>query len=414
MQINSLLSYFILTLVFSFLIGLELKAYQIKYHSDTKKNSLGTTRTYTFLGMLGFILYKLDTTYFSVYISGFFAFTLLFAILYNKYIDEKMSIILYLVLLVVYSFGPLINLYPVWFSSLIFVITIFLLNSKERNLRFKIDINLYELETIGKIVLLLAVILPLLPQDKNIPYLEISAYKIWLTVVVIALISYISYIIQKYIFPSKGMFLMGLLGGIYSSTATIIVISKKALCLKENNIIGASIFAAILMMYFRVLFLTYLFNKEVAMAILIPLIFLILITLALTLGFYFKSEKISYSVEAIDTNPLELRTAFIFAILFVLTMFITNLVIENFGLIGLQFLSVVVGFSDINPFILSLLTAKYSVTTSTIASSILIAIGSNNILISFYSLFFGKDKTKIASILLALLGFITILVGFIL
>lgn len=414
MQINSLLSYFVLTLVFSFLIGLELKAYQTKFHPDSQKNSLGTTRTYTFIGMLGFILYKLDSTYFSIYISGFFAFTLLFAILYNKYIDEKMSIILYLVLLVVYSFGPLINLYPIWFSSLIFVITIFLLNSKERKLRFKIDINVYELETIGKVVLLLAVILPLLPQDKNIPYLDISAYKIWLTVVVIAVVSYISYIVQKYIFPSKGMFLTGLLGGIYSSTATIIVISKKALCLEKNSIIGASIFAAILMMYFRVLILAYIFNKEVAMAILIPFAFLIITTLAITLIFYFKSEKINYDVEAIDTNPLELRTAFIFAILFVLTMFITNIVIENFGLIGLKFLSVVVGFSDINPFILSLLTAKYSVTTSIISSSILIAIGSNNILISFYSLFFGKEKTKTASAILIILGLLTILIGFIL
>lgn len=349
MQINSLLSYFVLTLVFSFLIGLELKAYQTKYHPDSQKNSLGTTRTYTFIGMLGFILYKLDSTYFSIYISGFFAFTLLFAILYNKYIDEKISIIL-----------------------------------------------------------------PLLPQDKNIPYLDISAYKIWLTVVVIAVVSYIFYIVQKYIFPSKGMFLTGLLGGIYSSTATIIVISKKALCLEKNSIIGASIFAAILMMYFRVLILAYIFNKEVAMAILIPFAFLIITTLAITLIFYFKSEKINYDVEAIDTNPLELRTAFIFAILFVLTMFITNIVIENFGLIGLKFLSVVVGFSDINPFILSLLTAKYSVTTSIISSSILIAIGSNNILISFYSLFFGKEKTKVASTILIFLGLLTILIGFIL
>lgn len=210
------------------------------------------------------------------------------------------------------------------------------------------------------------------------------------------------------------MFLTGLLGGIYSSTATIIVISKKALCLEKNSIIGASIFAAILMMYFRVLILAYIFNKEVAMAILIPFAFLIITTLAITLIFYFKSEKINYDVEAIDTNPLELRTAFIFAILFVLTMFITNIVIENFGLIGLKFLSVVVGFSDINPFILSLLTAKYSVTTSIISSSILIAIGSNNILISFYSLFFGKEKTKTASAILIILGLLTILIGFIL
>jgi len=413
MQIDILLSHFILTLVFSFLIGLELRAYQAKFHANGYKTFLGTTRTYTFIGMLGFIFYKLDSQFFSIYITGFLAFTLLFLVLYFKYIGEKISIISYLILLIVYSFGPLISLYPIWFSALVFVIVIFLLNSKQRNFGFKIDINIYELETIGKIVLLLAVILPLLP-DTNLPYLGISLYKIWLTVVVISVISYISYIIQKYIFPSKGVFLTGLLGGVYSSTATVIVISKKAQSLVKNHIINASILVAILMTYCRVLVLAYIFNMEVAKAITLPLLLLIALVSIIVLIFYFKSEKVEHSVEAIDSNPLELRTAFIFAILFVITMFLTNLVVKDFGLVGLKFLAFIVGFTDINPFILSLLTANYSVNTISIVSSILVAIGSNNILIAIYSLFFGKDKTKIASIILILLGILTIFIGFIL
>ncbi|WP_198306000.1 MgtC/SapB family protein [Arcobacter vandammei] len=415
MNLNDLLTYFIPTLIFSFLIGLEVRAYITKFHENDEKVFFGTTRTYTFLGILGFILYELEPNNFSIFIIGFISITFLYSILFKKLIENnKNSIVLYMVSMIVYSFGPLVNLYPLWLSSLIFVILVFLLNSKDKLINLNLKINIYEFETFGKILLLSAVVLPLLPNDNNIPYLGISLYKVWLTVVVIAIISYISYIIQKYIFPSKGIFLMGLLGGLYSSTATVIVISKKALNLEKNNIIGASIFAAILMMYVRVLIISYIFNFEVAKALTPAFIVLILVSLSITLVLYFKSTKLEHCVSSLDSNPLELKTAFVFAILFMFTMLITNLVIEHFGMTGLKFLSILVGFTDINPFILSLLTAKYSVTNATIVSSILVAIGSNNILIAIYSLFFGKDKTKIAATLLILLGIVTILVGFIL
>ena len=78
-------------------------------------------------------------------------------------------------------------------------------------------------------------------------------------------------------------------------------------------------------------------------------------------------------------------TAFIFAFLFVITMMITNFVIQNYGTSGLQFLSTIVGFTDIDPFILSLLTGKYTIEPSHIASAIIISAGSNNILKSIYT-----------------------------
>ena len=52
--------------------------------------------------------------------------------------DKKSSIVLYLVAMIVYSFGSLINLFPFWLSSLIFVVTIFLLNAKKRLLNFNL------------------------------------------------------------------------------------------------------------------------------------------------------------------------------------------------------------------------------------------------------------------------------------
>ena len=411
MEINSLLTHFLLTVVFSFLIGLELKAYKEEFHKDDNKEFLGTTRTYTFIGIIAYILYELEPNHFSLYIVGFLAFTVLYIVFYQKDIAEK-SIMQYLILLVVYSFAPLVNLYPLWFSSLIFVFTIFLLNSKNKLFSFKLNINTYELETFGKMVLLLAVILPLIPVDKNIPYLGISFYKVWLTIVVISGISYISYILQKYIFPSKGMFLTGLIGGVYSSTATVIVLSKKAFSLEKNHMITASILITIFTMYLRVLIIAYIFNQEVAKNLLLPILSFAFITLIIAMFFYKKSTPLKEQIGETESNPLELRTAFIFGILFVITMFITNYVVENFGTLGLQSLSFIVGLADINPFILSLLTGKYSVGVETITSAILLSVGANNIIKAVYSFWFGKNNTKITAFFLLLLGVTTILVGF--
>ena len=409
---DSILSHFILTILYSFLIGLEVKAYKLEFNPNNDE-FFGSENTYTFIGLLGFVLYKIEPINFSVYISGFIGITVLFTLFYNKLLKEKRhSIVLYLVLITVYSFGPLSNLFPFWFLSLVFVVTIFLLNVKSKLSNFNLNINIYEFETLGKMVLLSVVVLPLLPQDKMIPYLEISLYKIWLTVVVISSISYAGYIIQKYLFPSKGIFLTGLIGGMYSSTATTVVLSKKAQVSEKNHIITASIIAATTIMYIRILVISSIFNLQVAKTILLPFLFFLIVSAIITYIYYKKASNTTMNFEIKDSNPLELGTAFIFAILFVITMMITNSVIDSYGTNGLKFLSMIVGFTDIDPFILSLLTGKYTIESSQIASAIIIAAGSNNILKSIYTLWFGKDKTFTSFLLLMILGISTIAVGF--
>lgn len=415
MNLNDLLAYFIPTVVFSFLIGLEVRVYMAKFHSNDDKMFFGTIRTHTFFGIIGFIFYKIEPNNFSVFIVGFLAISYLYSLLFKNLLDdERNSIVLYLVSMIVYSFGPLISLYPLWLASLIFVIVIFLLNAKNKFLSFNLKINIYELETLGKMVLLSAVVLPLLPKDSNIPYLGISLYKIWLTVVVISTISYVSYLIQKYIFPSKGMLLTGILGGLYSSTATTVVLSKKSESMQDSNILTASIVVATLMMYLRLAVIVAIFNIEVFQIVLYPFLAFSMFCLIIVFIYYKKASNVTSNLEIKDSNPLELGTAFLFAFLFIVTMMITNFVVDNFGTTGLNVLSLIIGATDSDPFVLSLLTGKYNIDSLSIASAVIIAAGSNNILKAIYSIWFGKDNAKIASLTLAILGILTILVGFIL
>jgi len=407
---NPDLIHFLLSVVFSFLIGLEIKAYRLKFHSATTQYFMGTARTFTFVGALGFIFYKIDMNHLSVYITGLIGLTSLYLLFYNKALASgKHSILLYIVMLLVYTFGPMSSMYPLWMSALVFVLIVFVLNAKKSILKFTTGIDAYEFETLGKMVLLSAVILPLLPTKNLVPYIPLSPFKIWFAVVVISSISYGGYLAQKYIFPSKGLFLTGLIGGTYSSTATTVVLAKKSKKSDANPIITASIIVATSMMYLRLIVVSFIFNSEIATSLSLPFLLFAILSFAVSLAYYkSKKETIGVGVSE-DKNPLELGTAFIFAALFIFMMMITHFVINHNGIGGLKFLSFVVGFTDIDPFVLSLLNGKYAISNHEIVTAVIISAGSNNILKAIYVLWFGGFKKTIHSFVwLLLLGILTI------
>ena len=395
---------FLYITVLAFLVGLELRAYRY-YKGAQKRIHIGSTRTFTFIGMLGYLLFRIDQFY---YIAGFVALCVIYAIYYfHKLHEERASIISFLLIALVYSFGPLIERYNIWFPTLVFVLIVFTLNANRSLKPILGKINMEEFETLGKFLLLSAVILPILPHTK-LPVIEISPFKIWLVVVIISAISYASYIFQKYIFKKKGFLITGIFGGLYSSTATTVVLAKKSeLAL---GLVNSAIIIATAMMYVRLLIIAAIFNHHVAYSLILPMSLLFLIGLVVSLYMHRKEIK---GVEAPidDRNPLELGTAFVFALLFVLMMLLTHLVVTHYGDAGLKLLSFVIGFTDIDPFVISLLMGKYSITTSQIATAILIASGSNDLLKAIYALIFSKNRAKVAALWLTLLGILTITIA---
>ena len=414
MDLNPELVHFLVVTAFSFLIGLEVKSYRSQHNKTTTQNYFfGDVRTYSFIGILGFILYTIDEKTLILYAGGFISLSALYAILYYKNLLEgKRSILLFIVMLLVYSFGALIQTQPLWMSALLYVSIVFILNSSEGVEKYVKDINIGEFETLGKMVLLSAVILPLLPDTKTIPYIPLSPFKIWLAVVVISAISYGGYILQKYFFHAKGYYLTGIFGGSYSSTATTVVLARKAKRLGGLNVIDAAIISATSVMYLRLIVVALLFNFEIGKMLILPFVSLSVVGFIIS-AFYLKdSGEKKQHPDIVDKNPLELKTAFIFAFLFVAMMILTKYVTQDYGKAGLEILSFVVGFTDIDPFVLSILTGKFSVTSVQIIAAIMIAAGSNNLLKAIYAIWFGGVKNSYKSaIWISLLGLITIALG---
>ncbi len=414
MMFDPILLHFLIVTVFSFLIGLEVKSYRNQYAKEKEQNYFfGDVRTYSFVGILGYVLFLIDNSLHLLYLAGFLSITLLYAILYRQnLLEKKRSILLYIVMLLVYSFGALIVTEPIWVSALLYVSIVFILNANRGVEKYVKDINIDEFETLGKMILLSAVILPLLPDTKSIPYIPLSPFKIWLAVVVISGISYGGYILQKYIFPSKGYFLTGILGGLYSSTATTVVLAQKNKRIDGYGVIDAAIIAATSVMYLRLIVIAFLFNVETAKKLLLPFSVLAFSGLVISLFYLKKREKKAMHTEIVDKNPLELKTAFIFAFLFVSMMVLTQYVTQHYGESGLEILSFIVGFTDIDPFVLSILTGKFNVSSEQIMVAVMIAAGSNNLLKAIYALWFGGFKNSYKSALwITLLGLVTIAWG---
>ncbi len=403
---------FAITIVFSFLIGLEIKTYKNNFHENTTKYFFGSARTFTFVGMLSFIFYRIDLYAYLIVLASL---TLLYSMFYYQKLQKnKQSIILYVVMLIVYSFGPMVVDYPIWMVSLIFVLVIFILNAKTGIQNFSSYFNKQEFETLGKMVLLSAVILPLLPNKEVIPYIPISPFKIWLVVVIVSAISYSGYIAQKYFFPSKGYFLTGLIGGIYSSTATTVVLARKAKLTDKNPVIDSAIIIATSIMYIRLIIVAFIFNIDIAKDIALPFFVFFILGGIISLYFLYTKKKRDINHDFVDSNPLELRTAFIFAFLFILMMVLTKYITTAFGGAGLKIFSFVAGFTDVDPFVMSLLTGKYAITQNEIFSAILISAGSNNLLKAIYALWFGGwKKTYKSALSILFLGVGTILWSFI-
>jgi len=100
-------------------------------------------------------------------------------------------------------------------------------------------------------------------------------------------------------------------------------------------------------------------------------------------------------------NPLELRSAMLFAVLFLAVLVISRLVLTHFGNTGIYGLASLIGLVDVDAFILGMTQSSGTLTPGSLAAnSILIAVASNNVAKGFYAYAFADRKTGLQSLAL--------------
>ncbi|HXQ20418.1 MAG TPA: DUF4010 domain-containing protein [Candidatus Acidoferrales bacterium] len=391
--IPPLLVDFLLASAFSFLIGLALKEY---YLSSKKTETFGSTRTYVFIGMLGFVLFQLQEQR-VLYLGGLLVLGGLLAIYYHDRLGrQRFGMIGILTALLTYLLGPISLQYPRWFLVLFVITVLLVLNSKAKIRVLTERLADREIITLAKFLLLAGVILPLVPDQQIVPYLPVTPYQTWLAVVVITSISYAGYLVQTYLFQNKGLLVTGAIGGVYSSTATTVVLAKKAHEQPSNDaVVAASIILATAIMYLRLLVVVGIFNLEVCARLLAPFLLFAALGAALATLVYRSTQRVGGppTVLTRQQNPLELGPALLFAGLFVFIAAATKFVLSRFSAAGLHWMSAIVGVADIDPFILSLLQGRFSASADEVVKAIVIASASNNLLKAVYAASFGDRRT---------------------
>jgi len=235
--------------------------------------------------------------------------------------------------------------------------------------------------------------------------------------VVVSTISYMGYVAQRYFFKEKGVLVTALFGGLYSSTATTVVLARQSKAQPRPYYRWSTgVVLATGMMYLRLLAIAAIFQWQIAVLLALPMIVLAavawMISLMLTKKELRKGAESVPFVEEHHANPLDLKIAFTFAGLFILMTALTDWVSHTFGSAGLSILALIVGFTDIDPFVLSLLTGQFKADVVTLAQAVLIAAGSNNFLKAVYALWLGEKRMgRVSALWLSVLGLLTILLG---
>ena len=393
-----LLLQFAATTVAAFVLGLELHSYR---RAQDEGVGFGTTRTLALIGAAGFVLWLLDGRQpRGLYLGGLLALAAWLAVDLARAAgtDGAGALLPGVIALLAYALGPLVQTQPAWMPAAVLIVAVLMLAEKPLIRKISDAMPVSEGVTLAKFLIIAGLVLPLLPDTPIAGLPDISYAKVWMAVVVISAISYCGYLAHAYLFPKASALLTGMLGGVYSSTAATVVLARQA---RQDAALAAEAPAATVlataMMYLRLWgVIAVLGHRDAALRLALPFGVLCALSLAVAWLLWRRGAAASPAGARLQArNPLDLPVAFLFAGLFVAFAALTAFVTTRFGVRGLNVLSFVVGFSDIDPFVLSLLAGHFAVSESAVIHAVLIASGSNNLLKALYALGLSRRRSML-------------------
>ncbi len=403
----------LLVLFLSFLIGLERE----EHKAAAGHYAFGGVRTFPLIGLIGYSIALLSGTQLLPLTLGFLVIGGFLALSYWHKLStaEAAGVTSEMSGLATYLVGALVYYEHFWIATTLSVASLLLLELKTGLEKLANRVAPGEILTLAKFLLLSAVILPILPNQEFGPF-HINPFKTWLVVVAVSTISYGSYILQKVTKEHGGVVLAAFLGGAYSSTLTTVVMARRAAHEQHPHLFAGGILIASGVMYLRLVALLALFNRHLMSLLVLP--FLVLSGLAIAVG-WFWSRRPDVGADQVKrefqpNNPLELLTAFLFAILFLAMLVATQLAVRYVGTAGVKILAAIMGVIDVDPFIMGMTQAAGWLTPLKVAgAAVLIAAASNNLMKGIYAYSLADRKTGTQSLLiltaLAALGLVPLL-----
>jgi uncharacterized membrane protein (DUF4010 family) len=396
---------FLLLLGLGFFFGLAFE----EFHAQGGQVRPGGVRSFPLLALAGGLLYRLDPNRLLPLSIGLLVLGAWLTCYYRRHVEEidpegqpNVGLMVPVCNVLAYLLGPIALAEPPWVAIGATVAAVLLLTARERLHGFARRIEGGEIVTAGKFLILTGLVMPFLPNEPVTRLTEITPQQVWLAVLAVCIISYASYLLQRYVAPAGAGLWVAVLGGLYSSTATTVVLARRARAdpttLRQAQ---TGIMLATSVMYLRLLVIVAVFNRLLAAALTPALLALSVLGFVLAGLWYWVSGAYTASKTVVKSpdNPLELTAAAVFAALFVVISLASTWVRAQFGEAGIYALAAIVGVADIDPFVLSLAAggaAPLPVTAGVIA--ILIATSSNNLLKAAYAAVFAGGRASVAPV----------------
>ncbi len=387
---------FLLTLGLALLIGFE--------REEHDPDGIGGVRTFPIIGLGGFVLVTIFPESTIPFALGLVVTGALVALTHWHFLERgEPGITTETAAMLTYALGGCAARGYYWIAIASGVVAVILLHEKQRLEGLATALPRREMRTLLRFLLLSAVILPIVP-DRSLTSFAINPFKIWLVVVAVSGVSYISYLLRLKLGENRGLILAGLLGGAYSSTVTTVVLARQS---KDQppcaNEFAGAIIAATGMMYLRLWILLLLFAPPLAERL--TGLFWGLGIAAILLGTFLSRRPLDQDCEIDPTarpttsNPLELISALTFAAIFTAVLFATRFVADRFGDTGVLVMAAIMGAADVDPFILGLAqTLGGGLALETAVLAVLLAAAVNNLMKGVYAVSFGSRRTGLVSL----------------
>lgn len=216
----------------------------------------------------------------------------------------------------------------------------------------------HEISGTLKLLFISVVLLPLLPNE-TMGWLGVfNPYVTWWMVVAIAGLGFAAYVAVRVVGPSSGIILTAALGGMVSSTAMTITLSRLSRSVKQPRTLAAGLLLTSSLMFPRMLLEAAFISPALARTIVVPLGLAMLCYLAgVGIMLWHATRHTSLDKEPIEQtlkNPFEMGPALKFSVLLVAIMFLVEIARQWFGDAGVLVTAAISGTADVDAITLSL------------------------------------------------------------
>lgn len=212
-----------------------------------------------------------------------------------------------------------------------------------------------DVRAVLQFAVLTAVVLPLLPDQDYGPFEAFNPRRVWLMVVFVAAIGLAGYVALR-LRGERGLGVTGLLGGLISSTAVTLGFSKMS---KDQprlrSALVAGIIAASGLMYARVLGEAFIFAPDLGLRLAVPLLILFVVVEGTAVYWWTRPLEAPPASAGINLqNPVTLKSAFQFAALYALVIFVSKVLIDRASEGALSVVGAVSGINDVDAITLAM------------------------------------------------------------